>query len=275
MGWVYGTDKMWGDKCCPGHWSDGAQRCISCRRFIPRNERFLVLDAGRKACCRCFETLVVTHQDAQPVYQNVRRFFASQGMQLRQPPPVYVLDSSNMAGRSGDALRRCGVWSGVAAGLFQPVGVPTIRTVQYVQQTPHGPRVVYQHQQLGPQVVQARAIFLRYGMSRLQAGSVLAHEHMHACLQVGTRADQPLPIWMEEGMCQLAAYLYLEDLLDRGSLSQPGRTLCKVLMEGLRDETNPVYGGGFRAAHRAWTGMQWRGLSHMVAYMRQHGRFPT
>lgn len=99
------------------------------------------------------------------------------------------------------------------AGLCETVGVSTIRTINYVQQTANGPRLVYRQQQLGPQVLQARTIFLRYGLSRLEAGRVLAHELMHVCLKDGLVAGRPLPPWMEEGMCELASYLWLETQL--------------------------------------------------------------
>lgn len=60
----------------------------------------------------------------------------------------------------------------------------------------------------------------------------------------------------------------------QGALSPQGRVLCKILMEEMHTNSTPVYGNGFRAAYRTWTGMRWQGLRHMVEYVRQHGGFP-
>lgn len=69
------------------------------------------------------------------------------------------------------------------------------------------------------QVLQRRAgarvtaIILLSAMPRLLCGSVLAHECCHAFVRLG---DFPrLELWVEEGLCQLMALLWLEELVSR------------------------------------------------------------
>ena len=55
---------------------------------------------------------------------------------------------------------------------------------------------------------QVTAILVLAGLPRVMAGSILAHESMHAWLRL-TGAHH-LPLEVEEGLCQLMALLWLE-----------------------------------------------------------------
>lgn len=52
------------------------------------------------------------------------------------------------------------------------------------------------------------AILVLNGLPRLHTGAILAHELMHAFLH--TQAISGLPPQVEEGLCQLLAYLWIE-----------------------------------------------------------------
>lgn len=52
------------------------------------------------------------------------------------------------------------------------------------------------------------AILILFGLPRLLTGSILAHECMHAYLKLCT--DTKLSPTVEEGLCQLMAYLWIE-----------------------------------------------------------------
>lgn len=52
------------------------------------------------------------------------------------------------------------------------------------------------------------AILVLNGLPRLQTGSILAHELMHAWIHMN--AVSGLPLQTEEGLCQLLAYLWIE-----------------------------------------------------------------
>lgn len=56
--------------------------------------------------------------------------------------------------------------------------------------------------------MQVTAILVLGGLPRLLAGSILAHECMHAWLRLDGTHRLPLPV--EEGLCQLMALLWLE-----------------------------------------------------------------
>ena len=52
------------------------------------------------------------------------------------------------------------------------------------------------------------AILILFGLPRLLTGSILAHECMHAYLKLANKTD--LSPTVEEGLCQLMAYLWVE-----------------------------------------------------------------
>ena len=52
------------------------------------------------------------------------------------------------------------------------------------------------------------AILILFGLPRLLTGSILAHECMHAYLKLANKID--LSPTVEEGLCQLMAYLWVE-----------------------------------------------------------------
>lgn len=52
------------------------------------------------------------------------------------------------------------------------------------------------------------AILILFGLPRLLTGSILAHECMHAYLKLANKTD--LTPTVEEGICQLLAYLWIE-----------------------------------------------------------------
>merc|ERR1712087_40532 len=83
----------------------------------------------------------------------------------------------------------------------------------------------------------------------------------------------PLPAPLEEGICELGAFLYLLELLHAPSesclIAEPAQ-----LREGLRRiEANvrPPYGSGFRSAAASLEG---RGLHDLLCHVREHGSLP-
>ena len=70
------------------------------------------------------------------------------------------------------------------------------------------------------------AILVLFGLPRLLTGSILAHECMHAYLKFANKTDLT-PI-VEEGLCQLMAYLWIEHQQPavRNVCSQSSVTVC-------------------------------------------------
>jgi hypothetical protein len=106
----------------------------------------------------------------------------------------------------------------------------------------------------------AQAVGVLVGLPLAQFGATVAHESMHVWLS--QRGFPDLPLEVEEGLCEIAAYEWAR--------RQPDQRTRLVAM-GIADSTDPVYGDGFRAARAALAG---RGMRALLHHVRTHGRLP-
>jgi hypothetical protein len=91
-------------------------------------------------------------------------------------------------------------------------------------------------------------------------GLTVAHELGHAWLaQTGARPVDPA---VEEGFCELIAY---------GWLRRTGGGFADQLRTAIRENPDPLYGGGFRLVHRATAE---HGLTAVVAALAHDGTLP-
>ncbi|KAJ8450735.1 hypothetical protein Cgig2_021207 [Carnegiea gigantea] len=124
---------------------------------------------------------------------------------------------------------------------------------------------------------------------QLLTGSILAHEMMHAWLRL--RGFRMLNPQIEEGICQVMAYMWLESELNSGlgssnspiSTSHAARSsrsnkrspfemkLGKFFRNQIESDISPVYGDGFRAAHQA---VMKYGLQRTLDHIQMTGSLP-
>jgi hypothetical protein len=120
-------------------------------------------------------------------------------------------------------------------------------------------------------------VLLLRGMSRTATGATLAHEYGHCYLFA--RAFPSLPLKVEEGVCELFAWLWLG-----GGLSVPAATRATVngadeaqnarRRARMEKRQDPVYGEGFRDAKKALErcgGNLWT----LLEYVRANAALPT
>lgn len=125
--------------------------------------------------------------------------------------------------------------------------------------------------QVGGTRHEVTAILVLYGLPRLLTGSILAHECTHAYLRLcGYAAHRTLDAQVEEGLCQLLAYLWLEAQQASYKDAYEER-LAAYLGHAIRTDRSRVYGDGFRAALDAF---QRHGLPAVLAHVRQTGELP-
>lgn len=99
-----------------------------------------------------------------------------------------------------------------------------------------------------------------YGLPRLAFADLCAHELGHVYM---FRRDFPkLDPMVEEGLCRLCQYVYL---------MADGSTAALARVERMWASSDPVYGMGFRAAHRALRG---RRLGILIEEVQRLGRLP-
>ncbi|KAL0401289.1 UNVERIFIED_CONTAM: protein DA1-related 2 [Sesamum latifolium] len=149
------------------------------------------------------------------------------------------------------------------------------------------------------------AILVLYGLPRLLTGAILAHELMHGWLRLNDYRN--LRPEVEEGICQVLSYMWLESEVIPGTRSMPststasssstwsygststassssswsaskkgGRSsvenkLGEFFMHQIAHDASPAYGGGYRAAMAA---VNKYGLRRTLDHIRYTGTFP-
>ncbi|GJN09420.1 hypothetical protein PR202_ga27426 [Eleusine coracana subsp. coracana] len=138
------------------------------------------------------------------------------------------------------------------------------------------------------------AILILYGLPRLQTGSILAHEMMHAYLRL--KGYRNLPPEVEEGICQVLSHMWLESEIITGSSdnaassstsssssystptsSKKGartefeKKLCAFIKHQIETDPSEAYGDGFRAGNQA---VDRYGLRRTLDHMKMTGSFP-
>ncbi|KAF6176024.1 hypothetical protein GIB67_032647 [Kingdonia uniflora] len=135
------------------------------------------------------------------------------------------------------------------------------------------------------------AILVLYGLPRLLTGSILAHELMHGWLRL--KGYHNLSPEVEEGICQMLSYMWLESEVMPGSTSMPSsstasssssssskkdgksnteKKLGEFFMHLIAHDTSAAYGEGFRAAN---TAVNKYGLRRTLDHIRLTGNFPV
>jgi hypothetical protein len=173
----------WGDTYCSVH-AHGLSECYSCHRLIcdPLTGGGVRYGDGRSICSRCRRTAIDTVAQGQPVMVQVRRSLAKLGLEIgRVETPLRLVDQNEMKKRSTKAYSK------------QPAGMASHHTV-----TRDG------------QVVErsVEAILVLQGLAQEHFAAIAAHELCHTYLFMNEFPElEPL---VEEGLCELAEYLWLK-----------------------------------------------------------------
>ncbi len=105
------------------------------------------------------------------------------------------------------------------------------------------------------------AVLVLYGLPRELTSSIIAHEAMHVWLKLTKSIPFQLPPKVEEGLCQVVAHRYLQEM---GQVSATGTSnamsdgdyaawqqeeqLRAYFSHQIASDTSQVYGDGFREA---------------------------
>ncbi|KAF2605590.1 hypothetical protein F2Q70_00024737 [Brassica cretica] len=271
----YRCHPFWNQKYCPSHEYDKTARCCSCERLESWDVRYYTLEDGRSLCLECMETAITDTGDCQPLYHSIRDYYEGMYMKLEQQIPMLLVQREAL----NDAI------VGEKNGYHH---MPETRGLclseeQTVTSVLKRPRLGA-HRLVGMRTqprkltrkCEVTAILVLYGLPRLLTGAILAHELMHGWLRLkGYRNLNPE---IEEGICQVLSYMWLEsevlsDPLSRNvpSTSSSGATssssssfsnkkggksnvekkLGEFFKHQIAHDASPAYGGGFRAANAA------------------------
>ncbi|XP_059666324.1 protein DA1-related 2-like isoform X1 [Cornus florida] len=287
----YRCHPFWSQKYCPSHEHDNTARCCSCERLESWNARYISLGDGRSLCLECMESAIMDTGDCQPLYHAIRDYYEGMNMKLDQQIPMLLVERQ--------ALNEAIV--GEKNGFHH---MPETRglclseeqTVSSILKRPRigGRRLVGMRTQ--PQKLtrkcEVTAILVLYGLPRLLTGAILAHELMHGWLRLkGYRNLNPE---VEEGICQMLSYMWLESEVMPGLKSMPSTSaasssssssssskkggksgvenkLGEFFLHQIAHDASPAYGVGFRTANAA---VNKYGLRCTLDHIRLTGSFP-
>lgn len=225
----------WGDAYCHGH-ASGLPACYSCQRVICQRLTGggVRYGDGRAVCSRCRRTAIDSNAQGQPVLAQVRRTLARVGLDLGSvETPLLLVDQEEMNRHAAKLHSR------------QPSGLAshaaTTRNGVVVERT-------------------VTAIMILHGLPQEHFSKIAAHELGHSYLFM--HGFPELPPLVEEGLCELAAYLWLRQQ------NTPEAAFRLRLME---KDDDPIYGQGYRAARR---GLDRMALSALLENVRRRCRFP-
>ncbi|XP_028096681.1 protein DA1-related 2-like isoform X1 [Camellia sinensis] len=286
----YRCHPFWSQKYCPSHEHDNTARCCSCERLESWNVRYVSLGDGRSLCLECMESSIMDTGDCQPLYHAIRDYYEGMNMKLDQQIPMLLverqaLNEAIVGEKNGfhhmpETRGLCLSEEQTVTSILKRPRVGNHRLV--------GMRT--QHQKL-TRKCEVTAILVLYGLPRLLTGAILAHELMHGWLRLkGYRNLNPE---VEEGICQVLSYMWLESEVTPGFRNMPSTStasssssmssskkggksgvenkLGEFFMHQIAHDASPAYGGGFRAANAA---VNQYGLRSVLDHIHLTGSFP-
>ncbi|KAI4366397.1 hypothetical protein MLD38_022279 [Melastoma candidum] len=262
----YRAHPFWMQKYCPNHERDGTPRCCSCERMEPRGTDYVHLNDGRKLCLECLDSAFMDTSECQPLYRSIQKFYEGLNMKVEQQVPLLLVERQALnEAREGE--RNGHYHMPETRGLC----LSEERTVSSISRRPRfrGGRatdIITEPFKL-TRFCEVTAILVLYGLPRLLTGSILAHEMMHAWLRL--KGFRTLRQDVEEGICQVIAYMWLDEELSssvtsnstasssssqgevRGPRTHFERKLGEFFKHQIESDRSPVYGDGFRAGRQA------------------------
>ncbi|XP_010649208.1 protein DA1-related 1 isoform X2 [Vitis vinifera] len=285
----YRAHPFWMQEYCPSHEHDGTPRCCSCERTEVRDIRYLSLDDGRKLCLECLDSAIMDTLECQPLYLQIQEFYEGLNMKVEQQIPLLLVErqalNEAMEGeKSGHHLLP--ETRGLCLSEEQ-----TVSTISRRPRISTGYRIINMMTEPCRLVrrCEVTAILILYGLPRLLTGTILAHEMMHAWLKL--KGYRNLRQDVEEGICQVLAYMWLESEIhsssgnnvssastpsssstsEKGARSQFEKKLGEFFKDQIETDSSPAYGDGFRAGNQA---VQQYGLKSTLDHIRLTGSFP-
>ncbi|KAG4964753.1 hypothetical protein JHK85_039728 [Glycine max] len=269
--------------CMDTYFHPNCFRCHSCGYPIterePLNIKYYRLEDGRSLCLECMESAIMDTGDCQPLYHSIRDYYEGMQMRIDQQIPMLLVEREAL---NEAIVGEKNIHRRPRIGGHRLIGMRT------------------QPQKL-TRKCEVTAILVLYGLPRLLTGAILAHELMHAWLRLngsiflyfdpyGYRNLNPE---VEEGICQVLSYMWLESEVmpsfqnmpststraassysssKKGAKSHVENKLGEFFKNQIANDSSPAYGGGFRAANEA---VNRYGLRRTLDHIHWTGFFPV
>lgn len=228
----YFTDS-WENAFCDRHGKEFEQ-CFTCRRLICQSltSGGVVYRDGRKACNICRKTAIDNLETAMPLFAQVRRVLAKQGLSVDESIRIPLRLASE------DEIDK------LAGGTPQiEAGISLLETI------------TLNSAEAGRNV---KEIVILHGLPITHASAVMAHEFGHVWCFLNKVPFISLPV--QEGICEMFSFGYLSEL---------DTVESRFHMKGIENNNDPVYGGGFRQVRDALRG---RTLVALLSDVSKHER---
>ncbi|KAL6622561.1 hypothetical protein ACP70R_032440 [Stipagrostis hirtigluma subsp. patula] len=289
----YRAHPYWMQKYCPSHEDDGTPRCCSCERMEPTETKYITLDDGRKLCLECLNSAIMDTPECQHLYMDIQEFFEGLNMKVEQQVPLLLVERQALneameAEKNGHHLPET---RGLCLSEEQ-----IVRTILRRPLIGPGNRII--DMITAPHKLTRRcevtAILILYGLPRLQTGSILAHEMMHAYLRL--KGYRNLSPEVEEGICQVLSHMWLESEIifgssgnvasssvassssssthassKKGAKTEFEKKLGAFIKHQIETDSSVAYGDGFRAGNRS---VEHYGLRRTLDHIKMTGSFP-
>ena len=215
-----------GQVCCLSHNAESLRSCVYCSVLLPvGTSGVTMLEDGQRACERCTATALSDTAQIRKLYERVRAFF-SRELGILLPQTLQGL-------RLADRVCSNGPPSATPSGGRCLLGLTC--TEQLVD--PSTNRVV-------PGSRRVTSVALLRGLPEDLALTVLAHEAGHVYLHLQQYETHSMASRVEEGLCELFAYLWEHGRCVAGDVDWARRER----MRQMETNTNAVYGDGLRDA---------------------------
>ncbi len=202
----------WGNTFCEVHQKD-YPACSFCSRLIPPAQQtpgWKLEETPR--CLVCRSTAIETAEQAQPLFAELKSWIGQQGLRFHQLP-----------------LR------------LELCGRARLQQLLHERNTPHTLGVTHSSTQIqnGRVVdIHVDGIAVLAGLPADLFAGVVVHELGHVWLIV--HRVEHMPLWAEEGFCQLLAHRY-HSSIDTAE--------ARYRVTAIAKDTDPIYGDGFRRVH--------------------------
>lgn len=199
----------WGNKYCKRH-KEEYPACAFCGRLVPSTQQELPSPSyGSVRCPICRSSAIETSAQAQPIFTRLKQWVSSQGLRYNNLSiHLRLYDRSRLLEllRNSTETRALGV---------------TLSTTQ--MQNGHTLRTAVE------------GVAILQGMPATLFQGVTIHELGHVWLVVQNIRN--LPLWVEEGFCQLLSHRYYANL----ATDEAGYHATNI-----ERDPDPIYGDGFR-----------------------------
>ncbi|KAF3657251.1 putative protein DA1-related 1-like isoform X4 [Capsicum annuum] len=242
--------------------------CDVCEEEIG-DMKYITLNDGRKLCPDCHYTAVTDPGDCKPLLDEVLRFFKGLNMKVRYYIPILLVDEYEMM--------KNGQKKPLGLTIYDKSKLDAVTYVSRSKQNGENIQVLKEVEHLveGRKV---KAMLLLYGFPKLALGATLAHEMMHAWMQI-QGYHKRLTLNVAEGICEVMAHKWLEWQSFTGDDKVKGasekaqflRNLKDYLKEGIEKNHSEAYGHGFREAKWA---VERYGLRYTMEHISQTGKLP-